>query len=88
MFESGEKEEEYREIKEYWIKRLIVTFGEQDSQIEFKKYDEVLFSNGYSKTARKMRFELIKIYIGMGITKWGAPKHEQVFIIKTGKRLA
>lgn len=73
MIESGEKKEEYREIKEYWFKRL-----------SDKHYDAVQFSYGYTK--RTMLFELESITIGKGNPKWGAP-NKDVFIIKLGRRL-
>jgi hypothetical protein len=43
---SGQKTQEYREIKPYWIKRL-----------RERTYDEVWFKNGYSKDAPFMRVE-------------------------------
>lgn len=42
MIASGEKKEEYREIKPYWTKRL------------YKKYDTVTFQMGYSKNAPRV----------------------------------
>jgi len=42
MILSGEKKEEYREIKNYWAARLLG-----------KQYDTILFRNGYSKNAPK-----------------------------------
>jgi hypothetical protein len=41
---SGEKVEEYREKKEYWEKILL-------EQGKPKKYDFIIFKNGYSKNA-------------------------------------
>lgn len=43
LIESGIKKEEYREIKPYWIKRLCI------SDSDFKHYDKVKFSYGYTK---------------------------------------
>ena len=43
---SGEKTEEYREIKPYWETRL-----------EGREYDEIHFRNGYAKNAPFMRGE-------------------------------
>lgn len=48
---SGIKKIEYREIKPYWTKRL---FNENGNLI---KYDTIIFSNGYSKSCRKMKVE-------------------------------
>lgn len=72
MIASGEKREEYREIKSYWEKRLK------------KEYTEVVFKNGYSKGCPEMRIELNSIRIGFGQEDWGAPDDE-VFILSLGK---
>lgn len=44
---SGEKKEEYREIKPYWEKRLIG-----------KTYDKVIFRNGYATNALQFTIKL------------------------------
>jgi len=49
----GEKNEEYREIKPYWVTRL-----------EGKTFDEVLFMNGYGNGAPSMRRD----WLGLGPT--------------------
>lgn len=51
LIKSGEKKVEYREIKHYWTKRLF------DGNGEIKKYDFIIFRNGYSKDAPKMKVE-------------------------------
>ena len=73
MIASGEKKQEYREIKPYWSKRLID-----------KKYDVILFRNGYHKDAPKLLIPLTRIWIGYGKTKWGAPLNKEVFILSLG----
>jgi len=88
MIESGIKQEEYREIKEYWIKKFIehqlgkIPFVSNNTR--FKEFDLVEFHYGY--TSRVMLFELESIKIGVGNPEWGAPK-ENVFILKLGKRI-
>lgn len=42
----GEKVEEYRDLKLYWMRRL-----------ENREYDEIWFRNGYSKQSPFMRAE-------------------------------
>ncbi len=74
MIYSGQKPEEYREIKPYWSRRL--TSG--------KKFDKVQFKNGYRKDSPSFTMELKEITTGMGVTKWGAPKDKPVFILKLG----
>lgn len=82
MIESGVKTEEYRELKEYWVKRL--TRVNRHGYIEFANYTHVKFYYGY--TMRTMTFKIKSITIGAGNQDWGAPR-EDVFIIKLGERL-
>lgn len=76
MIASGQKREEYREIKPYWSKRL----PGQD-------YDAVQFRNGYSATAPAMMFELLWIDRGQGVLEWGAPDGQEVYILRLGDML-
>ena len=63
------------EILKWWI---------ESGKLEFKPFDFVKFSYGYTK--RTMTFEIESITIGKGNPEWGAPT-EDVFIIKLGKRV-
>lgn len=72
MIASGEKREEYREVKPYWRNRL---FG--------KKFDAIHFRNGYSKGSPTMLVELRSVMTGLGRTDWGAPYHD-VYILRLG----
>jgi len=76
MIASGEKREEYRELKQYWHTRLS------------KKYDVIEFRNGYSKDAPVMMVELRGISKSLGIVEWGAPENETVYILKLGQVLS
>lgn len=73
MIATGEKTEEYREIKPYWNIRLLG-----------KKYDAISFRNGYSKNAPTMLIELSRVRYGIGYTEWGAPANAEVFILELG----
>ena len=74
---SGVKREEYREIKPYWTKRL------DDCM---KRYDKILFRNGYNKSSPRVLVELVGCKIGRdGNTEWGSPVEGQVFILSLGK---
>lgn len=89
--ENGDKTEEYREIKEYWIKRLtnlntktlLFSYRNGYKEIPYKDYTHVCFIYGYTK--RKMTYPIINITIGKGNTKWGASETNNVFIIKFDK---
>ena len=76
MIASGEKPDEYREIKPYWIKRLLN-----------RHYDAVQFRNGYSKKSPVYLCKLNGILQGIGNVKWGAPEGKNVFILKLGERI-
>jgi hypothetical protein len=73
LIKSGIKKEEYREIKQYWIKRLSNTMD--------LRY--ICFINGYGKNAPRIFVEFNGLRIGIGIKEWGAPD-ENVFIIELG----
>jgi len=95
---SGEKKEEYREIKPYWKKRFCAPLcdnmkdldkicHEGDTRTMFdlikNDLDKIIFTNGYSKNSPRMTVECKGIEIGIGKKEWGAPD-EKVFIIKLG----
>ncbi len=48
---KGKKKKEYRDSKDYWLKRFF------DPEGRLIKYDEVHFKNGYSPEAPFMRVE-------------------------------
>lgn len=85
MVKSGEKKEEYREIKDYWIKRL----KEMSlTRLEaFKHFDTVTFKNGYAKDAPTIILEFKGIEIGEAKGEWSDNWQGQVFKIKLGKIL-
>jgi len=87
MIISGEKKEEYREIKQYWIKRL--TNQNPDGTVNgksfYKDYNFVEFINGYGKDAPKMIVRLEVIEMGRGLEKWGAEEGYDYFKIKLGE---
>jgi ribosomal protein S27E len=71
---SGKKTEEYRDVKEYWIKRL-----------SGQTFDVIHFKNGYRKDAREMTVECTgcvkKHILWEGSTK-------EVFALQLGKILS
>ena len=97
MIKSGEKKEEYREIKT----RYIEMFCEQLSihgpnkynnlDIGFHLlwpeelgYDRLVFTLGYPKaddTERRLVFKNPRISIGTGKPEWGAESGKQYFVI-------
>jgi hypothetical protein len=87
MIASGEKKEEYREMKQYWWTRLTSATSIGGGMRSFKKFDKVVFRNGYKRDAPTIEIECKEITIGHGNHKWGASGRE-VFIIKLGEILS
>ena len=87
MILSGEKKEEYREVKRYWIQRLC---NEVDYEIGgawegvFKKFNQVEFKNGYSKDAPTMVVEFKGLRIGEAKPEWSDNWQGEVFAILLG----
>lgn len=81
MIESGEKREEYREIKPYWQNRLAL-YDNRNQLIGLnpRGYTHVRFRYGYTK--RTMLYKIDEIIIGRGNPDWGAPTNKDVLIIK------
>ena len=74
MILSGKKTEEYREIKPYYILRLIG-----------RDYDNVVFRNGYARDAPSLTIELKAIRFGTGKPEWGAEPNKKYFVLYLGK---
>jgi hypothetical protein len=75
---SGEKPEEYREIKKYWRKRLL------NDDLSPKEYDIVRLTNGYGADKPSFDREWKGLIIDKGNPKWGAEKGKQYFTILLG----
>lgn len=95
MILSGEKKEEYREIKQYWIIRLakelgyinLATFRAETeiflNDIKSNKYMGVIlakFRNGYGSNVPSF-IAYVTISVGTGEDKWGAEKGKQYFVL-------
>lgn len=85
MIASGEKKEEYRELKEYWRNRLW-EFPKVPSN-NARHFDTIIFRNGYGKNAPEMEVECEGISIGYGKGKWGAEPNVKYYIISLGSVL-
>lgn len=87
MILSGEKKEEYREIKPYWTKRfenhlneVVLNMNYRFPIIESAK-GTVIFKNGYHKDAPKIKCEVI-IKINIGKIEWGAEPNKKYYVLK------
>lgn len=75
---SGEKKEEYREIKPYWIKRLTtncevvydVVAETYCGKVLYRPYTHVLFINGYGANRPRIEKEIVSITIGKPKKGW------------------
>lgn len=75
---SGEKTEEYREIKPYWIKRLTtncevvydVVAETYCGKVLYRPYTHVLFINGYGDDKPRVEKEIESIDIGKPRKGW------------------
>lgn len=97
MIVSGEKKEEYREIKPYYEVRLQNLFGvvllERKGSVEEilrgvlpksiqrDEVQEIIFRHGYSKEARKIKCKC-RLALGEGKEEWGAVPGTKYFILQ------
>lgn len=86
MIKSGEKKEEYREIKPYYDKRLfdycrLVALEEYAHDVWGHPEFEVIFRNGYSKTSPKIKCK-VNCRKDYGEQKWGAEPNKLYYVLK------
>jgi hypothetical protein len=95
LIDSGEKTEEYRDISNYWMTRLLTSRKGVDAAtwqwpVGFYagKFNIVVFQHGYAKNAPRMRFRTTGIRVDEGREEWGAIPGKKYFVIKLGERIA
>lgn len=78
MIVSGEKKEEYRELKKYYHTRFKKIFG-----LNYKdKTAEIIFRNGYSKVSPEIKCKCIFKGKGTGKPEWGAEEGKEYYILE------
>lgn len=79
MIVSGEKKEEYREVKPYYLNRFkkLPLYDFREEHMSF----EVIFRNGYSYNSPSVRCKC-QIRIGEGKKEWGATPGQQYYVLK------
>lgn len=98
MIEAGIKPEEYREIKPFWIKRLMdskriatenlknIVPGTTKTLFEVwrKDFTHVHFARGghFHPSLPQMTWELKEIIVGTGKEEWGAEPGKEYFVIR------
>lgn len=83
MIASGEKKEEYREIKPYWVKRLT---AHNNAFEDCRDFSAVCFARGghFHESLPLMTLGCEGISIGEGKSEWGAEPGKEYFVIKLG----
>lgn len=90
MIASGEKKEEYREIKPYWTTRFNNNLNEKNRNLinverdlrrKYPLWIDVKFKNGYSKKSPVMICKC-KIKIRQGKEEWGAEKGKEYYVLE------
>lgn len=79
MILSGEKKEEYREMKSYWHNRFL--------HENFEVPDVIRFVNGYGSDRPTMDVECKSIKTDVGVPEWGAAYGELYYVISLGNIL-
>lgn len=90
MIKSGEKKEEYREIKPYYDSRFepyIPDIGNVkiihlEGWVGFIPVeDEIVFRNGYSSNSPSIKCK-VEIRTGPGKEEWGAEPNKEYYVLK------
>ena len=90
MILSGEKKEEYREIKQYYIARFKNETASEwwcnfDGAIKiYPQKIEILFRNRYSSSSPSFK-AVCELTAGTGKEEWGAEKDKEYFVLKIKK---
>lgn len=87
MIASGEKQEEYREIKPFWEKIFVHGLIKINGICHSPKNVVICFSNGYRKDRPQMHFECRGLAGLPGLPIWGAEINKKYFVIQVGDRI-
>lgn len=90
MILSGEKKEEYREIKPYYDARFLTLFGciwvnnelikSPLPELQRGPIQKIVFRNGYGKSAPTIIADC-ELKAGVGRGEWGAEPEKQYYIL-------
>lgn len=86
MIKSGEKKEEYREIKPYYTTRFYGRAYEHNVKNGFvkeyeRKYITILLRNGYSNNSPSIKCN-VELSKGYGKQEWGAEPNKIYYVLK------
>ena len=97
MILRGEKKEEYRDVTDYWRKRLTNYERSLSNKLPFvwklppggsafKAFKSITFSNGYAKDRPQFEIEFKGGRVGKGREEWGADeKGKYYFVLELGE---
>lgn len=103
MIASGQKKEEYRDIRPFWTKRFIdlCSYCEKPEfvysnpfdclKITGDKYIQVNFDKvrfHRGYSSQTMVYEVRNVFIGFGNSLWGAEQGKKYYVIRLGNRLS
>lgn len=82
MIKSGEKKEEYREIKPYYASRFFkINVPDENGEFTFSMNENIIFRNGYRKNSPKIKC-YVHIEPGYGKEEWGAIPGKEYYVLK------
>lgn len=84
MILSGEKTEEYREIKPYWTTRFAKVFEFKDGIPTGEDAQEIILRNGYGTNAPCVKV-LCALQVKTGNSEWGAESDILYYVFKIQK---
>ena len=87
MIMTGEKREEYREIKPYYTERFKNVFLLDKDGDPTGANCAVCLRNGYSPVSPKILAD-VSLRIGTGDPKWGAKSGKEYYVLNINKVLA
>lgn len=86
MILSGEKKEEYRDIKDYWRARLEET-PRYPFEFNPKHFDLVEFTNGYGSDKPRIVVQCFGIELGESKPEWCGGVQDYFYVIHLGEIL-
>jgi hypothetical protein len=76
MIKIGEKREEYREMSDYWKKRIWANR---------QNIESIVFHRGYTSITHER--ECLYVEIGKGRREWGGNPMLKVYVLRLGKEV-
>ena len=87
MIKSGEKKEEYREIKPYYASRFFKNYIDSGCSLKWvlennpKVYTHIIIRNGYSNNSPTIEC-YVRITKGYGKEEWGVEPNKEYYVLQ------